>query len=45
VADEVARRLHRPLLNFADLTGGDAAASVCAPAAAVALLVARAPVL
>ena len=45
VADEVARRLHRPLLNFADLTGGGAAASVCAPAAAVALLVARAPVL
>jgi uncharacterized hydantoinase/oxoprolinase family protein len=45
LAQEVARRLGRPLLRFADLTGGGAEASVCAPAAAVALLVARAPVL
>jgi uncharacterized hydantoinase/oxoprolinase family protein len=45
LAHEVARRFGRPWLGFAELTGGGAAASVCAPAAAVALLVARAPVL
>jgi len=45
LAGEIARRLHRPLQNFADLTGGGAEASVCAPAAAVALLVACAPML
>jgi probable H4MPT-linked C1 transfer pathway protein len=45
LAHEVARRLGRLLVGFADLTGGGAEASVCAPAAAVALLVARAAVL
>jgi probable H4MPT-linked C1 transfer pathway protein len=45
LAEEIARRLGRPLIRFADLTGGGAEASICAPAAAVALLVARAPVL
>jgi probable H4MPT-linked C1 transfer pathway protein len=45
LAPEIARRLDRPLVRFADLTGGGAQASVCAPAAAVALLVARAPML
>ena len=39
LAEEVARRLGRPLMRFADLTGGGAEASLCAPAAAVALLV------
>ena len=41
LAREVARRLGRPCLGFAQLIGADAGASVCAPAAAVALLLAR----
>ncbi len=38
---EIARRLGRPCLDFADLVGGGAAISVAAPAAAVALLLSR----
>jgi probable H4MPT-linked C1 transfer pathway protein len=41
VAREVARRLGRACLGFAELTGGGEQASVCAPAAAIALLLAR----
>ena len=41
LAREVARRLGRDCLGFADLTGGGRDASLCAPAAAVALLLAR----
>ena len=41
VAREVARRLGRGCVGFAELIGADRAASVCAPAAAVALLIAR----
>ncbi len=38
VAREVARRLRRSCIGFSSLAGGDAGASHCAPAAAVALL-------
>ena len=41
VAREVARRLGRPCLDFAALIGADGDASVCAPAAAIALLLSR----
>ena len=41
LAHEVARRLGRPCMDFADLVGGGAAVSVAAPAAAVALLLSR----
>ncbi len=41
VAGEVARRLGRPRIGFAEIIGGGAEASVCAPAAAIALLLAR----
>ena len=41
LAREVARRLGRDCLGFADLIGGGRDASLCAPAAAVALLLAR----
>jgi probable H4MPT-linked C1 transfer pathway protein len=40
-AREVARRLGRPCLGFSELTGGGRQASLCAPAAAIALLLAR----
>ena len=39
-AAEVARRLRRPCIGFSSLIGARAEASHCAPAAAVALLVA-----
>jgi (4-(4-[2-(gamma-L-glutamylamino)ethyl]phenoxymethyl)furan-2-yl)methanamine synthase len=41
VVREVARRLNRVCHGFAELTGGGREASLCAPAAAVALLLAR----
>jgi probable H4MPT-linked C1 transfer pathway protein len=41
IAREAARRLGLSCLGFADLTGGGAEASLCAPAAAVALLLAN----
>ncbi len=41
VAREVARRLKRACVGFADLVGGGRDASLCAPAAAIALLLAR----
>lgn len=41
IGREVARRLGRAALAFADLVGGGAEASICAPAAAVALLLGR----
>jgi len=41
LAQEVARRLGRPCVEFTELVGGGAAVSVAAPAAAVALLLSR----
>ncbi len=41
IAREVARRLNRACIGFADLIGGGREASLCAPAAAIALLLAR----